>query len=232
MQERAAFIRQQIHNCPFIQLIHCGTLPQNIFDFYAEQDELYIVDLAFVLQNIANKLSTRPETRDDSVLIYARARLLLQEISDGFFNPKRTPGLFQPANLCTVKIEVVEQYTQHLKRAAKSPSITIGLAAVIPCYMMYREIGERVDMSLISPTHRYRSWIEANSNASFVSFGYQLLEIAQKVSELELADGTLESLDPVMATSEQSYAYERDLFNASFNGRPLLEASMQLGKVS
>lgn len=224
-QAQSADIRAQILQHPFVSLIHCGTLAEHTFDFYAEQDELYIVDLIPVLLAIAHQLKTKLNMHEASDIISRRADLLRQEVDAGFFNPKRTPTLFQPVSMRTEKIEVIEQYIDHLQKSLQSGSITIALASVISCYVSYRQIGEHARLSPIDPDNRYKSWIEINYDQEFVAFGQTLIDIAEQTAQLELANGALKDINLAARAGVQSYHYEYGLFDASFKGRALLQST-------
>lgn len=223
LQQRTQLIRQSIQHCPFVTSIYQGTLRAELFSFYAEQDELYIIELARVLKKIARRLAVHSETQQISRTIYQRAEILNQEVTDGFFNPARQNDFFSPLHdQQRLKTEVIERYTKHLHDCAGSASVSLGLVAILPCYQIYRELGEHWPLSYHTPNHPYKNWLEANLSPSFIEFGEQLQQLTQSLAQQEIYERKLIDIETLLKAGEQSYQYEASFFNQSHYGRPLL----------
>lgn len=141
---------------PFITGLTDGTLPPESFAFYVVQDALYLQDYARALAAVASRAPT-----SDAMQMFARhaadavaAELelhatLLAELTISAEEVKRAE--LAPTN---------RGYTAYLLATAHAGSYAEGVAAVLPCYWIYWEVGKEL-LRLGSPDPRYQRWISA-----------------------------------------------------------------------
>jgi thiaminase/transcriptional activator TenA len=141
---------------PFITGLTDGTLPPESFAFYVVQDALYLQDYARALAAVASRAPT-----SDAMQMFARhaadavaAELelhatLLAELKLSAEDVKRAE--LAPTN---------RGYTAYLLATAHAGSYAEGVAAVLPCYWIYWEVGKEL-LRLGSPDPRYQRWISA-----------------------------------------------------------------------
>jgi thiaminase/transcriptional activator TenA len=141
---------------PFITGLTDGTLPPESFAFYVVQDALYLQDYARALAAVASRAPT-----SDAMQMFARhaadavaAELelhatLLAELKLSGEDVKRAE--LAPTN---------RGYTAYLLATAHAGSYAEGVAAVLPCYWIYWEVGKEL-LRLGSPDPRYQRWISA-----------------------------------------------------------------------
>jgi thiaminase/transcriptional activator TenA len=141
---------------PFITGLTDGTLPVEVFAFYVVQDALYLQGYARALAAVGSRAPT-----SDAMQMFARhaadavaAELelhatLLAELGISAEELKQAEPA--PTNLA---------YTSYLLATAHAGSYAEGVAAVLPCYWIYWEVGKEL-LRRGSPDPRYQRWISA-----------------------------------------------------------------------
>jgi thiaminase (transcriptional activator TenA) len=168
---------------PFLTGLTDGGLDGDVFADYVAQDVHYLRVYAQTLALVAAKAPTLADTA-----MFARhaAEVYHVELAlHGELLPAL--GLDSAAVDATPVSPTTKAYTSYLLATAYDGSFADGLAAVLPCYWIYAEVGaELLDRGSSDP--RYQRWID--------SYGGD--EFAATVTEvLELADRTGPTLTPV-----------------------------------
>ena len=141
---------------PFITGLTDGTLPPESFAFYVVQDALYLQDYARALAAVASRAPTSEAmqmfARHAADAVAAELELhatLLAELTISAEDVNRAE--LAPTN---------RGYTAYLLATAHAGSYAEGVAAVLPCYWIYWEVGKEL-LRLGSPDPRYQRWISA-----------------------------------------------------------------------
>ncbi|WP_124726850.1 thiaminase II [Staphylospora marina] len=141
---------------PFVKGIADGSLPMACFRHYVLQDSYYLSHFARVQAIGATKADSLPET--------ARMALHAQRTCDAELSLHRR--FMNRLNITEQEKETFEPaptayaYTSHLYRAAWTGEYGDVIAAILPCYWLYMEIGERLKGK--EPDEPiYREWISA-----------------------------------------------------------------------
>jgi thiaminase (transcriptional activator TenA) len=139
---------------PFITGLADGTLPAEAFAFYVVQDALYLQDYARALAAVGSRAPTSNAmqmfARHAADAVAAELELhatLLTELGISAGDLKRAEQA--PTN---------RGYTAYLLATAHAGSYAEGVAAVLPCYWIYWEVGREL-LRLGSPDPRYQRWI-------------------------------------------------------------------------
>lgn len=139
---------------PFLRGLTDGSLPRDRFEFYAVQDALYLREFARALSMAAARA---PE--DDWIVMFnehaAGALKVERALHEGFFQAfglaaeevARTP--LAPTNLA---------YTSYLLAVAHGAPFHEAVAALLPCYWIYWEVGKALERAG-SPHPIYARWI-------------------------------------------------------------------------
>lgn len=143
---------------PFNRELAAGTLDSSRFAYYVQQDSLYLRDYARCLALLAAKAPASDEAAD--LLDYAREGIAVEQaLHGGFF--------------AQFKIETIEHqepacfaYTQFLLARVALESYPVGLAAVLPCFWIYREVGLDIAKTK-TPSNPYQAWIDTYSDPAF-----------------------------------------------------------------
>ncbi|MGE0116553.1 MAG: thiaminase II [Dongiaceae bacterium] len=157
-----AALRRRIREMPFNAELAAGTLDADRFRFYMLQDALYLADYARALAIAAARA---PEA--DAVARFARcaegAIVVERALHEGFFVRfglgKEQVAASEPSPTCLA-------YTSFLLAAACTQSYEALIAALLPCFSIYREVG--LDIAARSaPTNPYRAWIDTYADPAF-----------------------------------------------------------------
>ncbi|CAM3920652.1 thiaminase II [Mesobacillus thioparans] len=176
-QEASAIWEANLHH-PFVQGIAKGTLPIENFRYYVLQDSYYLSHFARI-QAIA---ASRAEELSITAKMAAHAQGTYQaelSLHEGFMGQlgvtKEELQSFRPA-------PTAYAYTSHLYRVAASGSLGEIIAALLPCYWIYYEIGER--MKHAAPgTPIYQEWIGAYGSDWFSELVNEQLSLLDSISE-------------------------------------------------
>lgn len=140
---------------PFLTGLTDGSLPKDRFQFYLLQDRLYLTAFSQALGVLASK---SPEVKwaliltQHSIDAIRAERQLHEKIleSYGVTGVEAARATMAPANAA---------YTNHLLATVHRFSFTEGLAAMLPCYWIYWEVGKSL-AKRGSRQEAYQRWID------------------------------------------------------------------------
>lgn len=163
-------IYTQIVHHPFNQELLNGSLDSNIFSYYIEQDSIYLKDYAKTLAAIAAKLSNPAEII--KFIDFARGAIVAEQ--DGVHDYFRQIMAILPTNKVSV---ACIGYTSYLLKCAFSESIEVAIAAIVPCFWVYNEVGKHISQSA-GQNNKYQRWIDTYASESFSASVEDVLKIA------------------------------------------------------
>lgn len=167
---------------PFVTGIADGTLPIEYFKFYVLQDSYYLSQFAKVQALGAAKaqdLFTSARMAQHAQSTY-EAELALHEKFSGMLGiTEEDRAGFEPA-------PTAYAYTSHLLRAAYEGHLGDIVAAILPCYWLYLEIGDRFKGA--KPGHPvYEEWVGAYGSDWFRTLVQEQIDrlnfIAERVTK-------------------------------------------------
>src|SRR5713101_9054860 len=147
---------------PFVAGLTDGSLPRPSFQFYAVQDALYLREFARALSIAAARAP-----RDEWMIMFnehsAGALKVERALHEGFFKEfglgagdvASTP--LAPTNLA---------YTSYLLAVAHAAPFHEAVAALLPCYWIYWEVGKALERSG-SKDALYSRWIGTYASEEF-----------------------------------------------------------------
>ena len=155
-------IYEAILRHPFLAGLTLGTLPREAFRFYAVQDALYLREFARALSLAAARA---PE--DDWIVMFnehaAGALKVERALHEGFF---KEFGL-APADVAATPLAPTNvAYTSYLLAVAYGSPYHEALAALLPCYWIYWEVGKTLERAG-SPDPLYARWIATYASEEF-----------------------------------------------------------------
>lgn len=153
---------EAIFALPFLARLASGALEESRFAFFISQDIHYLDAFSGVLRRaaaIADDLETR-----DFLVSRAESVLRVEQTLHGIFAPRL--GL----NVETVRSQepapVTVAYADHMRAVAAHGSLGEVIAAVLPCYWVYRRVGLR--LAPTPPPHDlYATWVGAYASPEF-----------------------------------------------------------------
>ncbi|GKV68487.1 aminopyrimidine aminohydrolase [Sporosarcina sp. NCCP-2716] len=201
-------IWEESFNHPFIQQLAAGTLPEEVFRHYVLQDSYYLKHFAKVHAIAAVQAN---DLRTTQAFAKHAEETCGAEISlhEGFFEllgiTQEDLDAFEPA-------PTAYAYTSHLYRTAMTGDLADTLAALLPCYWLYYEIGERLKHA--TPNHPvYDKWV-----ATYGSEWFELATIEQIDRMNGLADHLPEERRMELAAHfEKSSHYETRFWEMAWN---------------
>ena len=188
----------QILDLPFVRALGDGTLDEDLFAFYLDQDALYLRDYSRALAT----LSARADTAEAQVHWAAGAHEAIaaeSQLHEGWLANRARLGGPSPITM---------GYTNFLRASAAGDDYVVGAAAILPCYWLYEEVGA-VLSSQNHADHPYAEWLSMYGGEEFAA------EVARSLAEVERA---FEAASPAQRVrAAQAYlsacVYEREFFD-------------------
>lgn len=156
----AAGLREACDALPFVQRLADGTLPVDAFEEYLQQDVLYLREYSRVLARVSQLAPTV-----DAQEFFARAAHDCLVIESGLHR-RRLAG--RPLDREAPASAVTRGYTDHLHALAARGGYAELVAAVLPCYWLYSDLGQRMLLEARAVAdHRYADWIATYGDDAF-----------------------------------------------------------------
>ena len=172
-------IYNDILTLPFIKELKTGSLKREIFQYYMIQDAIYLGEFARVLAIISAKA---PEA--DIQLQFAQnvstAIVVERSLHETFF---REFGIIPEVALATEPSPTCLNYTNFLLATAYQDSFAVTLAAILPCFWIYAEVGKHIYQKGNVNTNPYQKWLDTYVAADFeISVNYAIA-VTDKASQ-------------------------------------------------
>lgn len=156
-------IWRAIQNHPFLAELHQGTLSLDRFTYFILQDYVYLLDFAQVLCQGGAK---SPDL--ETLALFCRHALGAVEVERTFHASfGNSLGLSRKELDEVPKGPITQAYIAHLQSVARSGSLGEIVAAILPCYWIYGEVGRRLYRNRPRKPKVYRQWIETYASEAF-----------------------------------------------------------------
>ena len=147
---------------PFVRGLTDGSLARESFRFYVVQDALYLREFARALSVAAARAPA-----DEWIIMFnehaANALRVERSLHEGFFQQL---GLTPDAVAATPLAPVNQAYTSYLLAVAYGAPFHENVAALLPCYWIYWEVGKALEQAG-SPEPLYTRWIATYAAEEF-----------------------------------------------------------------
>lgn len=168
-------VREQVDLTRFVSGLRDGTLDRADFTWYLAQDALYLREYSRLL----SMASVRAPSSADQAFWAASAVAALAEeeslhrshIGDDPITPSDT----------------TRRYLDHLRDAAADGSYGVLVAAVLPCFWLYADLGSRLVES-DGPDHPFHDWLQAYADPAFAEATRQAIEVVDTAAAAAGAD--------------------------------------------
>ena len=189
---------RQILDLPFVRALGDGTLDEDLFSFYLDQDALYLRDYSRALAT----LSARADTAKGQVHWAAGAHEAIaaeSQLHEGWLANRARLGGPSPITM---------GYTNFLRAFTAGEDYVVGAAAILPCYWLYEEVGA-VLSSQNHEGHPYADWLSLYGGEEFAA------DVARSLAEVEHAFEVASPAQRVRAAQAYLSAcvYEREFFD-------------------
>jgi thiaminase/transcriptional activator TenA len=202
LRKEADPIWQASFEHPFVKGIADGTLPLECFRYYVLQDSYYLSHFARVQAFGAAKAND----------LFATSRLAAH--AQGTFEAElslhenfiKQLGITEEEKANFVPSPTAYAYTSHMYRAALLGHFGDIIAALLPCYWLYYEIGERLKGS--TPAELiYQQWISAYGSEWFQTLVEEQIQRLDKIAETVTEEDRLRMKEHFMISSQYELAF-------------------------
>ena len=179
-------IYNSILKMEFIQQLKQGSLSKEIFQHYIIQDGIYLAEFARVLAIIAAKAPTA-DLQLEFALNAQNAIAVERSLHTEFF---REFNISPEVALSSQASPTCLNYTNFLLATAYQHSFSISVAAVLPCFWIYLEVGKHIYQQVNDRDNFYQRWIDTYIDKDFEASVESIINVANdmatKASDCEL----------------------------------------------
>ncbi len=160
---------------PFLTGLTDGGLDEAAFAQYVAQDVHYLRDYARALAIVGAKAPTLEGTA-----MFARHAAEVFDVELALHSTLLPELGLDPGQLSAMPpTPTTQAYTSYLLATTYGGSFADGLAAVLPCYWIYAEVGAAL-LARGSSDPRYQRWIDSYGGDEFAATVGQVLELADR----------------------------------------------------
>ena len=163
---------------PFLAGLTDGSLPHESFRFYAVQDALYLREFARTLA-----LAGAKAPREEWIILFsehaAEALRVERALHESFFAEW---GLTADAVRATPMAPTNLAYCSYLTSVAFGGAFHEALAALLPCYWIYWEVGKELERRG-SPDALYAKWIGTYASEQFGGAVRAVLDVTEEIAK-------------------------------------------------
>ncbi|GAB4050065.1 TenA family protein [Spirosoma litoris] len=187
----------------FVDELMTGHLPTATFQYYIQQDALYLADFSRAL----NQLAARATTPDDMLQFtqFAQNAILVERaLHETYFSLYA----IQPE---TTKMPACFAYTNYLLATTSLQSLAIGAAAVLPCFWIYRQVGKHIYERAIQE-NPYRAWIDTYAGDAFDQSVSKMLDLTDRFAALASPTERIQMQEAFRVSSRLEWYFWNDAY--------------------
>ena len=144
---------------PFIKELLGGSLDVEKFKYYLQQDAHYLEYFARALAVIGAKA---PDT--ETMLTFVRfaegAIIVERALHDSYFKEYNVGERAALSPAC-------HHYVHYLQSTAYSAGVAVAMAAVLPCFWIYKKVGDHILEHQVQGNNPYQGWIDTYAGEEF-----------------------------------------------------------------
>ena len=151
------------HNHPFVRGVGDGTLDLEKLKHWVRQDYVYLIDYARILSTA----SARAPDLDTMTWFAGLARAVLKVEMSLHRSYAADFGITEEELEREQKAPTCQGYTDFLMRAATAEPFEILVAALLPCFWGYHELGTRLEDQGLPDKEMYARWIKQYTDPDY-----------------------------------------------------------------
>ncbi|MCL2000809.1 MAG: TenA family protein [Planctomycetes bacterium] len=152
-------VYQRILELDFVKELMAGTLSRETFLFYIRQDSLYLVGFGKALAGIAAKLDHTEHSQ--SFLAFASECMAMERaLHKSYLAGEDLRERPEPSPTCLL-------YTSYILKQLYDAPLEVAMAAVLPCFWVYKETGDHILAGQNRNGNPYQAWIDAYGGDEF-----------------------------------------------------------------
>ncbi len=164
---------QRILTHPFNQTLAEGTLSQQTFIYYLQQDALFLNDFSKALALVAARL---PAPFSGHILKFAVGAVEAeQQLHRNYLKAKTLTHPIEKNTACFM-------YTNYILKTSSLGSVEEAVASLVPCFWIYHIVGEHIAASQATP-NPFHAWIDTYSSESFQHVVSRVIEMMNVLAE-------------------------------------------------
>ncbi len=153
---------ETIRTMPFNQELANGTLSRERFQHYMIQDAHYLIAFGRALAVAAAKADDA-----DGLVQFSHAAEVAVIVERSLHSDFMTQFGVSPTTFAATPLSpACDHYTSYLISTAWSASYPVALAALLPCFWIYAEIGRDIHARAAKP-NAYQAWIDTYAGEDF-----------------------------------------------------------------
>ncbi|WP_443936598.1 TenA family protein [Pedobacter sp. MW01-1-1] len=168
-------IYTNILDLPFNKELSNGTLAQEKFLFYLAQDAYYLLEFGRALSGISSKMKSA-----DLVLAFANfstgAIVAERSLHESYFVEFGLDSEIQPSPSTLL-------YTNYLLNQVAYAHVEVAVAAVLPCFWIYKAVGDFIFAQQVGEQNPYKKWIDMYAGEDFGKAVAHIIDIANELAD-------------------------------------------------
>src|ERR671925_1141586 len=207
LKQAAQPIWQAILGHPFLKELSEGSLPHDRFLYFIRQDYLYLFDFARILCLGGSKAEDL-----DTLEMFAKHAANTVAVERAMHTAfAQRLGLNAEELLKTERTPTTQAYTRHLLAVAREGTLGEIVAAVLPCYWIYREVGRHL-MACQPADPIYQEWIKAYDSETFAELVRQQLNLVDRLGARAPAHESRRMTAHFIQSSRYEYLFWDDAY--------------------
>ncbi|WP_109829387.1 thiaminase II [Reichenbachiella versicolor] len=196
-------ILKQIKEHVFIKELMAGTLPKEVFNFYINQDTIYLAEYKKVLAQIGIKCSD-----DNDIQFFLDSATGIINVENALHQH------FLKEEITTDEASITcELYISYLSRMAHTKPLEEGLAAVLPCFTIYKQVGDYIlENQSNKENNPYQDWIDTYGGEEFANSVQSAIDITNKFA----ASASPETIDKMNEAFEKASKLEWMFWDSAY----------------
>ncbi|MVM31699.1 thiaminase II [Spirosoma sp. HMF4905] len=187
----------------FVDELMAGSLSSATFQYYIQQDALYLADFSRALNQLAAR-ATVPDHMLQFTQFAQNAILVERALHETYFSLYA----IQPE---TVKMPACFAYTNYLLATTSLQSVAVGAAAVLPCFWIYRQVGKYIYERAVQE-NPYRAWIDTYAGDAFDQSVSQMLKLTDHFAELASPSERIQMQEAFRLSSRLEWYFWNDAY--------------------
>lgn len=173
--EQSLPIYNKIIEMPFIKELMAGTLELEKFKYYVAQDAHYLEYFARALSGIAAKVEN-VDTMLDFIRFAEGAVVVERSLHHSYFKQYKIDEQVAISPTC-------HHYIHFLQSTVYMSHASVGIAAVLPCFWVYKKVGDYIIANQTKGANKYQEWINTYAGEEFGLLVEKAISICDKAAE-------------------------------------------------
>ncbi len=167
-------VYEQIISMPFNRELAEGTLEPEKFKFYIAQDSIYLAEFGKALALIAARAHSTDHMLE--FIRFAEGAVVVEKaLHAGYFKQFGVAEGITASPSCQL-------YTQYLLNTAALGQVEVAMAAVLPCFWIYKKVGDHIYRHQTKKDNPYQDWINTYAGEEFGSIVERAIKICNEVA--------------------------------------------------